>query len=859
MNPQPAKSDAYRRIEALYQAAVIRSTDERAEFLAHACAGDHDLLREVRSLLDAHDRAEDFLEMPALESAARRYGREPLSWIGRQIGRYRIVEPIGAGGMGEVYRAEDPRLGRDVAIKILPATLADDPEALMRFRREARAVATLSHPNILSLHDFDTDAGVHFAVMELLEGVTISARIAQGPIPWREAVEIAIAVADGLAAAHGKGIIHRDIKPDNVFLTRDGHVKILDFGIARVPARSKTATESIATRPGSAIGTIGYMAPEQLRGEPPQPSTDVFSTGCLLHEMVTGRKVFGRESTADTIAAILSAEPPRMSDFVHDVPPELEGVVARSLRKLSSERQESAGQLSSELRQIRLAPEGYITAISARSPFARRPFLWIAVSAVMLILVALLLRSGNPFAGITEPLAILPILNQSGDSGLDYVSDGITESLINTMSQVPQLKVVARTSAFHYHGLNVDPQTAGRALAVQRVFTGKMSRQGDSINLQVQLLNVADGARLWEGRYLQKPTEMSSLPATVSTSIARTLRLQLTAAEHKRLSRVDTRNQDAYRLCLLGRYYFNQRDANDRDALHKSIESFQRAIDQDPLYVTAYIGLAEAYATLPRYTSTPSRESALKAKAAALKALEIDDAAAEADIVLASMSAGEWDWPEAEKAFRRALLLMPGNATGHSWYGECLAVIGRSKEAVAELRLASELDPLSPHIGMVLASVLYTDRQYDRAVEQSRKVLELNPNSAIAYIHIALSQAVRRRFAEAIVALDRANNIMPGISTGLRAYIDAQTGDRQAALNVLGQLTAAANAGRGTALDLPAAYVGLDEKGAAFEALNRACDRRMPLIDEIKVDPLFDPLRSDPRYPLLLRRMNLTP
>jgi len=242
MNPQPAESNAYRRIEALYQAAVSLSLSERGEFLARACVGDHDLLREVRSLLDAHDRAEDFMEVTALESAAQRYGREPLSWIGRKIGRYKIVEAIGAGGMGEVYRAEDPRLGRQVAVKILPATLADDPDALARFRREARAVAALSHPNILALHDFDADAGIHFAVMELLEGVPISARIAQGPIAWREAVEIAIAVADGLAAAHGKGIIHRDIKPDNVFLTRDGHVKILDFGIARVPASSKATT-----------------------------------------------------------------------------------------------------------------------------------------------------------------------------------------------------------------------------------------------------------------------------------------------------------------------------------------------------------------------------------------------------------------------------------------------------------------------------------------------------------------------------------------------------------------------------------------------------------------------------------------
>jgi tetratricopeptide (TPR) repeat protein len=352
---------------------------------------------------------------------------------------------------------------------------------------------------------------------------------------------------------------------------------------------------------------------------------------------------------------------------------------------------------------------------------------------------------------------------------------------------------------------------------------------------------------------------MLALPAAISANIASTLRLRLNAAEQKRLGKQDTQNQEAYRLCLLGRYYFNQRDLNNRDAVKKAIGFFQQAIDQDPLYAMAYVGLAESYDVLPRYTGASARESTLKAKAAALKALEIDDKAAEAYVILATIRREEWDWLEAERAYRRALLLNPGNATGHAWFGEFLDEMGRTKEAISELRLASELDPLSPHIAIVLGSALYSDRQYDRAIEQSRKALELNPNSAIAYIHIALSHMVQKKFTEAVVALDRANDLMPGAAVGLRAYVDAQSGDRQAALNVLGQLTAAANSGRGTALDLAVAYVGLGDKDGAFEALNRACDRRMPLIEQLKAEPIFDPLRSDPRYPLLLRRMNLTP
>jgi serine/threonine protein kinase len=381
--------------------------------------------------------------------------------------------------MGEVYRAEDPRLGRDVAIKILPPALAGDPEALTRFKREARAIAALSHPNILALHDFDSDGDMHFAVMELLDGDTISGRIARGPIPWREAVEIGIAVAEGLSAAHTKGIVHRDIKPNNVFLTNDGQVKILDFGIARVPPAPQASGQTKATRPGLAIGTVGYMAPEQLRGESAQATADLFSCGCLLHEMVTGRKAFGRDTTADTVAAILTFTPPPMGDSVRDVPPDLERAVTRCLHKQASERFESARQLASALRQI---PHGATPAAESqlrRLPGRLRPALWIAAGVLPIALAAFLLRPGGAGpAGFTESLAILPIQNQSGDPDLDYAGDGITEGLIDTMSRAPHVKVMARSTAFHYKGRNVDPQTAGRELGVRRVFFGKTITPG---------------------------------------------------------------------------------------------------------------------------------------------------------------------------------------------------------------------------------------------------------------------------------------------------------------------------------------------------------------------------------------------
>jgi TolB-like protein/Flp pilus assembly protein TadD len=578
--------------------------------------------------------------------------------------------------------------------------------------------------------------------------------------------------------------------------------------------------------------------------------------------MVTGYSAFVRASVADSVAAVLTAEPQPMSECAPDISSELERIVARCLQKRASERFQSAPEVASALRLILQSPTPSATKREFRMPAKRRVALWIVAGALPIALAAFLLYPGGPYAGgFTESLAILPIVNQSGDANLDYVGDGITESLIGSMSQLPQVKVMARTTAFGYKGKHVDPQTAGRELGVRRVLTGKLLRQPDGLSVQVQLINVADGARLWEGRYLDKTTELLSVPAAISGSIASTLRLQLSAAGQKRLGKQDTRNQEAYQLCLRGRYYFNQRDLNERDALKKAIECFQQAIDKDPLYAMAYVGLAEAYDVLPRYTSASAVESDLKAKAAALKALEIDDTTGPAYVSLASVLQDEWNWSEAEKDFRRALLLNPGYATGHNWYGECLLFMGRTREALSELRLAAELDPLSPHIAIILGSVLYSDRQYDQAIEAAHKVLEMNPESGMAYIHIALCHLARRRFAEATVAIDRAANLMPGYGSplALRAYVDAQTGNRQAALGALAKVTATTNEGRGTAFDLPAIYVGLGDKDAAFEALNRACDRRLTLIQELKVEPLFDPLRSDPRYPLLLRRMNLTP
>jgi serine/threonine protein kinase/Tfp pilus assembly protein PilF len=857
MSPEQAVPEFLRRSEELYQAAEALPSGERAAFLELACKGNDALKREVESLLAARDRAAHFLESPALEVAARLYGgRWRAVRIGQQIGRYRIVEAVGAGGMGEVYRAEDPLLERVVAVKILPPHLSEDAAALTRFKREAKAVASLSHPNIVALHDFDCDGAVHFAVMELLEGESLAARLKRGSMSWRDAVETAAAVADGLAAAHKRGIVHRDIKPDNIFLTGDGQVKILDFGVASRVTGSHSATQTQATLPGLAVGTVGYMAPEQLRGEAADAPADLFSLGCVLYEMVTGQKAFERSAAVDTVAAVLTSEPPPMEDAAPGIPPALETLTRRCLCKRAGERFASAGDLAFGLRHLL---DGTATAHQTRK--VPRPAIWTAAIALLAAVSAPLGLMWRQPAHVQESLVILPIVNQNGDAALDSISDGLTDDAIDKLSRLPGLKVIARTTAFRYKGRSVDSRAAGKELKVARVLSSKLIAQGNTPSLEVELLNVSDGARLWSERYPANDSSLSALPETIATRVAGSLRLQLNSADRQKLGSRSTQNQEAYRLYLQGRYYWDRRDWNDRGAVRKAIDAFQQAIDKDPLYALAYVGLADAYEVLAAYSEVPAREATLKAKAAVQRALEIDGDIAEAYATLASIHIDEWEWPEAEKAFRRSLELNPGYAVAHGWYAECLDFTGRTREALAEARRAYELDPLSPHAAMVLGSFLYDDRQYDRAIEQQRRTLELNPDSGMAYVHIALAMFMQRRFAEGLVELDNAEARMKGSPTvmALRGYAYARTGKRAEALEILRRTLASPPSPYATALDLPALYVGLGDPDRAFEALNRSCDVRQRLIQEVKVDPLFDPLRSDPRYAALLRRLNLTP
>jgi serine/threonine protein kinase len=599
--------------------------------------------------------------------------------------------------MGEVYRARDTRLDREVAIKVLPERLSNDPQALARFEREAKAVAALSHPNILAIHDFGREAGITYAVAELLEGETLRSRLGHGALGWRKAVETGIAIADGLSAAHSKGITHRDLKPENIFLTEDGHVKILDFGLARSTATTaaEKAEAPTITEEGVVLGTAGYMSPEQVRGTPADARSDIFSLGCVLYEMVAGRRAFSRASSAQTMAAILEAQPADLSTTGKEVPATLENVIAHCLEKNPQERFHSAHDLALALQ----ATVGGSTAVK-RPP--ARP--WAVLGAGVLVLAAAVYW----FAGRPKPidsLAVMPFVNVGADPNTEYLSDGITENLINNLSQLPKLRVVPRSLVFSYKGKETDPRKVGQDLHVRAVLMGRVVHRGDTLNVQTELVDVGEVSQLWGQQYDRKFTEILAVQEDIAKQVSDKLHLRPSGEEQKRLAKRYTENTEAYRLYLKGRYYWNRRTP---ELLQKANEYFRQTIDKDPGFGLAYGGLAQSYAIFNYYGVEAPRESCPKAKDAALKALEIDETLAEAHAALGWIKMScDWDWPASEREFKRALAINQNYGTARHWYSEYLQTMQRLEEAVAERRRALEADPLSLITGAGLGASLY--------------------------------------------------------------------------------------------------------------------------------------------------------
>ena len=764
---------------------------------------------------------------------------------GTRLGPYEIVAPIGSGGMGEVYRARDSRLERDVAVKVLARALKDQPEALARFEREAKAVAALSHPNILAIHDIGCDGPLPFSVTELLEGRTLRERLDQGPLSWREAAEVGVAVAEGLAAAHAKGIVHRDLKPDNLFLTADGRVKILDFGLARsVPpgaaAHDPNSTPTLLrdADEGLVVGTLGYMSPEQARGQTVGPPSDLFSMGCVLYEAVSGRRPFDRPTPTDTLAAILHEVPQPVAQSGRHVPAELARVIDHCLQKAPEARFQSASDLAFALRAV-LGDSGVDLSPAPKRRGVRRR---------------------------VRSLAVLPFDNEGGDPSADFLSEGITEGLINRLSRIGRLRVVPRATAFRFRGRGLDPEAAGAELNVDAVLTGRVTQRGETLGVQAELVDTSTASQLWGQRYVRERCDCAELEDAIADEIATALAPRLGAGRGSRgaatrekpaAARPAPVNAEAYQDYLRGRHFFHKWTP---EGFGKAVEFFQKAIETDPAYAPAYAGLADAYGAAAFYGFIPPQEAMPRVEFAASRALALDSRLAEAHASLGLCAMfHRWDWAAAEREFTRSIELNPRLASTRVYYSLFLTARGRPDESVAQARQAEELEPFSVLAVMSVAWALMLSRQLEAGLAQLYRVLALDPGFPDALAMMARIAEHQGRFPEAaermrawLVAVELPGEGADLMAEGFRR--EGATGYWRAMADVLGR-EAAASHHFGYAL--ACVYSILGERDKALAQLERCYDTYPGALVFLRIDPTFDPLRSDPRFEGLLERMHL--
>jgi serine/threonine protein kinase/Tfp pilus assembly protein PilF len=789
--------------------------------------------------------------------------------IGQIISHYRIVEQLGAGGMGVVFKAQDSRLERAVALKFLPEKLAQQPQALERFRREARAASALNHPGICTIYDIGEQDGRAFIAMEFIDGETLRSHIHGKALPLEELLELGIQIAEALDAAHTEGIIHRDIKPANIFVTKRGRAKVLDFGLAKLVPKGvaiadadsgveSTGSTSIA---GIISGTPSYMSPEQVRGDVLDARTDIFSLGLVLYEMATGRQAFAGGTGGAIIEAVLTRPPVSVRSVNPDIPAALEAIIEKALHKDRDQRYQHAADLLADLQRLKrdidsgsrdhLGETGSLIAAAAGpTSSAGQP---LSPSSAQ--------QTGSfraPRVSKTiGSLAVLPFENVSRDPENDYLSDGITGSLINNLATVPKLRVMAQSTVFRYKGREIDPQAVGRELNVRAVLTGRMMQSGGSLRIGTELVDVATGSQLWGAQFDRKPGDIFVIQDEISNEISGKLRLQLTRAEKKRLVKRHTEDAEAYRLYLQGRHHWNRWT---EEGFYKAIGYFQQAIQKDPSYALAYAGVADSYVLLGWNSYLPPKDAFPKGKAAAMSALEIAPDLGEARTDLAAVLwLHDWEWPEAQKEFQRSVELNPSYPTANHYYAECLMTMGRHAEALTRMKQSLALDPLSLIINVAIGWAYYHARQYDEAVEQLLRTMELDPNYPMTYWILGLLYRKTARYDLAISAGEKGVNLSGGspLMRAALAQTFATAGAADEAIRILDDLETRAKERYVAPHFFAGTYVGLGEHDRALEYLEKSYAEHCHWLIYLHIDPSMDDLRNDPRFQDLLRRVGL--
>ena len=773
--------------------------------------------------------------------------------------------------MGEVYLAEDSLLGRKVALKILPAALSRNEEFLSRFQQEARAASALNHPCILTVYEIGIGKSGHYIATEFIEGETLRQRLSSGRLEVKEALDIAIQVLSGLVAAHEAGIVHRDIKPENIMIRRDGYVKILDFGLAK-PTRGALASTvdgatvaSPATTPGIVMGTVKYMSPEQARGLPVDGRSDIFSFGIVIYEMVAGRVPFEGPTSTDTIATILRRDPPPLARFSPDTPAELELIQTKALAKNHDERYQTAKDFAVDLKNLRqrlgIPADDVVTSIETGA--------WRAGTTVDASRKEeSSLKQGSTSSsgrrrrprGAIDSIAVLPLENAGADPGTEYLSEGLTDSIINHLSSLPKLRVVARSTVFRYKGHTGDPLQIGAELGVRAVLTGRVLQVGDNLVIKSELVDVSDGSQLWGENYRRRLADIFDIEDEISREISEKLRLKLSGDEKKKLAKRFTQNPEAYQLYLKGRFHWNRRSAAE---LRKAAEYFEQAIGADPAYALAYAGLADSYALLSWFylASSAPAEVMPKARAAANRALEIDDSLAEAHTSIAMVRLMfDWDFAAAENEYKRALQLNPNYATAHQWYGVLLGALGRFEDGLAELQLALKNDPLSLIINSALGWILYFARRHTEAAAQLEKALELDPDFYPARLILGYVYECIGQYPKALMELDKARALSETAATlaGL-GFAYGASGEVGKALDIIGRLEEAARSRYVPAESAAIVYIGMGDLERGIECLKRGVEERSSYMPFLEVDPRLDPVRRDPRFTELLRTIKAGP